>query len=112
MIQDRALKAQIIRYSIGKRWFPQLEVNVVPRVASARVERYLTDIDVLASMPDEFEGFRTLLLDCTTKKDSPITRALWLRALMDQLGATPGLFVVGNDRINRAHRYNSPHFAF
>src|SRR5258708_28410936 len=58
-------------------------------------------------MPDEFEGFRTLLLDCTTKKDSPITRALWLRGLMDQLGATRGLCVVGNDRIERDHRYNA-----
>jgi hypothetical protein len=107
MMQDRALKAQILKYSIGKRWFPQLEVDVIPRAATAEARRHLTDIDVLISMPDEFDGYRTLFVDCTTRKDSPITRALWLRGLMDQLGATRGLCVVGKDKIEPDHRYNA-----
>ena len=30
MIQDRGQKAQAIRYILAKRWFPQLEVVVLP----------------------------------------------------------------------------------
>jgi len=109
-MQDRALKAQILKYAIGKRWFPQLEVDVIPKAATAEARRHLTDVDVLVSMPDEFDGYRTLFVDCTTRKDSPITRALWLRGLMDQLGATRGLCVVGKDRIEPDHRYNAAQF--
>lgn len=108
MIQDRAQKAQALRYVVSKRWFPQLEVNVLPKVATASANRPLTDIDVMGLIPDEFDGFRSLLIDCKTKKsESPIARALWQRGLMDQLSATRGICIFRKSRIEPDHRYTA-----
>lgn len=111
MIQDRAQKALILRYAVGKRWLPQLEVDVLPRVPTSEAQKPLTDVDVLASIPDEFDAYRTLLADCKSgKRESPITRALWLRGLMDQVSATRGLCVFGKEKIEPDHRYNAAQF--
>jgi len=106
MIQDRGQKAQVIRYILAKRWFPQLEVVVLPEMKISKANKALTDIDVLALLPDEFDGFRSLLIDCrTTKGESPISRALWQRGLMDQLRATRGICILKRDNIEDDHRY-------
>jgi hypothetical protein len=111
MIQDRGLKARVLRYATGKRWFPQLEVDVLPRTATAAKDRPLTDVDVLAAIPDEFDGYRLLLFDCKTKKkESPISRALWLRGVMDHLNATRGICVLVTERIEPDHRFNASQF--
>lgn len=111
MIQDRAQKAQALKYIVGKRWLPQLEVDVVARGGTAESDKPLTDIDVLACIPDDFEGFRNLLIDCKTKKkESPITRALWLRGLMDQLEATRGICIFLRDTIEPDHRQTAAQF--
>lgn len=111
MIQDRAQKAQVLRYAVSKRWFPQLEVNVLPKVAMASVNRPLTDIDLLALIPDEFDGFRLLIIDCKTKKsESPISRALWQRGLMDQLNAKRGICIFKRNRIESDHKYSAAQF--
>ncbi len=111
MIQDRAQKSTVLRYAVGKRWLPQLEVDVLPRVHTAEVQKPLTDVDVLISLPDEFDGYRTLLVDCKTgKRESPITRALWLRGLMDQVSAPRGLCVFLKDKIEPDHRYSAAQF--
>ena len=108
MIQDRAQKAQALSYVVSKRWFPQLEVNVLPKVATAPANRPLTDIDVLSLIPDEFDGFRSLLIDCKTKKsESPISRALWQRGLMDQLNATRGICIFKKNRIEPDHKHTA-----
>jgi hypothetical protein len=112
MIQDRGLKAKVLRYVVGKRWFPQMELDVLPRAATTQGFKPLTDIDVLAAIPDEFDGYRLLLADCKTKKnESPITRALWLRGLMDHLGATRGICLLSKDQIEPDHRYNAGQFS-
>jgi len=111
MIQDRAQKAQALRYIVSKRWFPQLEVNVLPKVAMGHVNKPLTDIDMLALIPDEFDGFRLLIVDCKTRKgESPISRALWQRGLMDQLHATRGICIFKRNRIESDHRYSAAQF--
>jgi hypothetical protein len=108
MIQDRALKARVLRYAVAKRWLPQLELDVLPRAATSEALRPLTDIDVLASVPDEFEGYRTLVVDCKSgKRESPITRALWLRGVMDHVRATRGLCLLVKEKIEPDHRYNA-----
>jgi hypothetical protein len=111
MIQDRAQKAQALKYIVSKRWFPQLEVNVLPKVAMAPANKPLTDIDLLALIPDEFDGFRLLIIDCKTRKgESPISRALWQRGLMDQLNATRGICIFKRNRIESDHRYSAAQF--
>lgn len=108
MIQDRGLKARVLKYAVAKRWFPQLELDVLPRMATSEARRPLTDIDVMASVPDEFDGYRTLVVDCKSgRRESPITRALWLRGVMDHFRATRGLCVLVKEQIEPDHRYNA-----
>jgi hypothetical protein len=111
MIKDRAQKSLVLKYAVGKRWLPQLEVDVLPRVSTSDAQKPLTDVDVLISLPDEFDGYRFLLVDCKTgKRESPITRALWLRGLMDQVGAARGLCVFLKEKIEQDHRYTAAQF--
>ena len=111
MIKDRGQKSLALKYAVGKRWFPQLEVDVLPKLVTTASQKALTDVDVLASIPDEFEGYRTVVIDCkTSKKESPIARALWVRGLMDQIGATRGLCVLDKDSIESDHRYCAAQF--
>lgn len=106
MIKDRALKADMLRYVARRRWLPQLEVEVLPALSTSRRTAVVTDVDVLALIPDEFNGYRKLLIDCKTgKSESPISRALWLAGLMDHLGATRGLLVMRRPSIPPDHRY-------
>jgi len=108
MIQDRGLKARVLKYAVAKRWFPQLELDVLPRMGTSEARKPMTDIDVMASVPDEFDGYRTLVVDCKSgTRESPITRALWLRGVMDHFHATRGLCVLVKEKIEPDHRYNA-----
>jgi len=109
MIKDRALKATALQYLASKRAFPQLEVAVSPQVTTgsggSRKAPPLTDVDVLGLIPDDFEAFRSLLIDCRTlKNQSPIARAFWLRGLMDELNAKRGLCVLRGEKVEADHR--------
>lgn len=108
MIKDRAQKALALRYAVGKRWFPQLELEVFPRTATGDSQKAITDIDLLASIPDEFDGYREVVIDCKSgKRESPIARALWVRGLMDHVSATRGLCILDKERIENDHRYSA-----
>ena len=109
MIKDRALKATALQYLVSKRVFPQLEVTVLPQVSTGtgrhRKAPPLTDVDVLGLMPDDFQAYRSILIDCKTlKNQSPIARALWLRGLMDELDAKRGLCVLRGEKVESDHR--------
>jgi hypothetical protein len=105
MIKDRRQKSDALRYIVARRWFPQLEVDVLPRRATSKTDYLITDIDVLGSIPDEFEGYRTLLVDCKTgSRNKPISRALWLRGLMDRVDGTRGICIFKREAIERDHR--------
>ena len=110
-MQDRGQKSQALQYSISKRWFPQLELVVCPKIGTSNKDKPLTDIDVLSLVPDEFEAYRTVLIDCKTRKnESPIARALWLRGLMDQLDAARGICILKKENIEDDHRYTAAKF--
>ncbi len=97
MIKDRAQKATALRYIVAKRWFPQLEIDVLPKISTSTKNKLITDIDVLGSVPDEFLGYRAFLFDCKSgKNESPINRTLWLRGLMDRVHATRGLLILSD----------------
>jgi hypothetical protein len=109
MMKDRALKATALQYLVSKRAFPQLEVSVSPQLATgsggSRKAPPLTDVDVLGLIPDDFEAYRSILIDCRTlKNQSPIARALWLRGLMDELDAKRGLCVLRGEKVEPDHR--------
>lgn len=105
MMRDRKQKSDALRYIVAKKWFPQLEVDVLPKTMTSQSDHLITDIDVLGSIPDEFDGYRTLLVDCKTKaKETPVGRALWLRGLMDRLDGTRGICILKRHAIERDHR--------
>lgn len=112
MINDRALKATALKYVVAKGYFPQLEVVVAPSLATGTGNRRkspaLTDIDVLGLIPDDFVAFRKILIDCKTLKgQSPISRAFWLRGVMDEMQAQRGLCVLRGERIEPDHRISA-----
>ena len=55
-MKDRDQKAKALAYSVSKRWFPQLEVDVQAPHAVARKTALITDLDVFAAVPDDFVG--------------------------------------------------------
>ncbi|MGH7333786.1 MAG: hypothetical protein ACREKS_13805 [Candidatus Rokuibacteriota bacterium] len=76
--------------------------------AIGRRKTNITDIDVLASVPDEFVGFRSVLIDCKTRRgESPISRALWLKGLMERLRVEQGICLLRAPRIESDHRYTA-----
>ncbi len=69
MVQDRAQKQMALRYCVARRWFPQVEVTVSTYVTTNDTPHDITDVDVLASIPNEMLGYRTALFDCKTGKN-------------------------------------------
>lgn len=105
MIKDRRQKAEALRYVVSKRWFPQLEVAVLPRLATTRRDYLITDIDLLALAPDEIAGYRKLLFDCkSSSRESPMSRSLWLRGLIETVEGTRGICILGQKQIPMDHR--------
>lgn len=104
-MKDREQKSKALKYSVSKRWFPQLEVDVQPMQTLGKTTVLMTDLDVLASIPDEFAGFRNVIFDCkTAARESPINRALWLRGVLDRMGADYGVCVLRKDLIETDHK--------
>lgn len=111
MMKDRGQKAAALRYIVAKRWFPQLELDVIPQVSTSPTELPVTDIDVFASIPDEFHGYRRLLIDCKTKRgESPISRAFWQRGVMEYMDAQRAICILRRDIIQPDHRYIAAQF--
>jgi hypothetical protein len=105
MLKDRDLKASALRMSVANRWFPQLEVDVHATKPVRDPSAHVTDLDVFASIPDVFHGFRTVVVDCKTRvKESPINRALWLRGVLQRCQADQGICVLKKESIELDHR--------
>src|SRR5690242_1495801 len=106
MMQDRKQKADALSYAVQNRWLPQLELDLLPFVSTARSSKAVTDIDVLACIPDRFDGFHYLLIDCKTrKKESPVSRFFWLRGVMDRFYPARGMCLFSRPNIEPDHRY-------
>lgn len=104
-MKDREQKTRALRYSVSKGWFPQLEVDVQPPKALGKNIVLMTDLDVFASMPDDFCGFRNVVFDCkTTMKESAINRALWLRGVLDRMHAEQGVCILRKNVIESDHK--------
>ena len=105
-MKDRSQKSLALKYVVGKRWFPQLEVEIESKIVTSKSKESLTDIDLLALAPDDFDGLRTIYFDCKTKKnESPIGRVFWLRGLIEARHASHGFCILKNKNLVRDHRY-------
>lgn len=95
MIKDRLLKAKLLEYYIRRFWYPHLEVVILSKQRISNTRKVITDIDVLALYTDITNNFQIVLGDCKTlKNQSPITRTLWMRGLMDYTNSSKGLILL------------------
>jgi hypothetical protein len=105
MIKDREQKAKALQFAVANRWFPQLELEVGAEAAIGERASAVTDLDVFASIPDHFSGYRSVVFDCKTKaKESAVNRALWLLGIMQRMEAQQGFCILRNSAINVDHR--------
>lgn len=108
MLKDRHQKEQALKFIVSQQWFPQMEIDVKTQVQTEKNPMLLTDIDVLASIPDPFNGYRNVLFDCKTKaSESPINRALWQSGLINHVNATHGYCILKKDGISIDHRISA-----
>ena len=104
-INDRDQKAQALRYCVAKRWFPQLEVDVHPGTIVGKKPALVTDLDVLAFIPDEFCGLRSVVFDCKTRaRESAVNRSMWLRGILDLVQAEIGICILKKSAIEPDHK--------
>lgn len=104
-MKDRDQKHKAIRYALSKGWLPQLEVDVYSTKSVGVKAAFLTDLDVLVSIPDDFLGYRTVVFDCKTKaKESPINRAMWLRGVLDRVKGQNGFCILKKSSIEFDHK--------
>jgi len=95
MIKDRDQKGKALKFCLAHRWFPQLELEVAASSTIASKVSNITDLDVFASIPDQFVGYRSAVFDCKTKaKESAVNRALWLTGVMGRMGADQGFCIL------------------
>ncbi len=105
MLKDRAQKQLALRFAVANRWFPQLEVDVHPERALSARAPLVTDLDVLASIPDQFRGYRSVVFDCKTRShESPVNRALWLAGVLERMESDQGFCILRKDTIELDHR--------
>jgi hypothetical protein len=109
MIQDRALKIKLLNYYIHKYWYPQLEVDILSKQRLSSNRKLITDVDVLALFPDATGQYSILLGDCKTlKNQSPISRTLWMKGLMDYVEADNAIILLSK-KVEKEHQLTSNH---
>ncbi len=82
-----------------------MEVDVHPPHAVGKRAVLMTDLDLLASIPDDFSGFRQVVIDCKTlSRESPVNRSLWLRGLLDRMNADYGVCILKKSSIEADHK--------
>lgn len=106
MIKDRDQKRKALQFCLTHRWFPQLELEVGVGAAISSKAAAITDLDVFASIPDQFIGYRSVVFDCKTKaKESAVNRALWLIGVLGRMDADQGFCILRKGgAINMDHR--------
>lgn len=110
MIKDRNLKIKVVEYFLSRGWYPHMEVNVLSQNQISSSPKLVTDIDVLGLAPEVTGKYQIILGDCKTLKgQSPITRALWMKGLMEYFGAKKGIILLSKD-IEKEHQLTADTF--
>lgn len=82
-----------------------MEVEVAPPARVGQRVSLVTDIDVLAVVPDPVLGTQSVLFDCKTKAaESGANRSLWLGGLMRHFVADQAFCVLKKTSIDSDHR--------
>lgn len=109
MMKDRLLKLRLLKYYLLNFWYPELEINIKSKERISTTQKLITDIDALALYPDVTGDLRLYLGDCKTlKNQSPIARVLWMKGLLDYLGADKGIILLTKD-IEKEHQLSAYH---
>ncbi len=105
MMHDSGLKDQLFKHYWAQRYFAQPEVKIFCDEGIEPSPKEITDVDVYALRPHPDLYFERLLGDCRTLKgQSPISRSLWLRGLIDLVDAHSGCVLLETPRIERDHK--------
>ena len=112
-MKDAGLKELLFKHYWAQGCFVQPEVEIHFQEGVDGTTKPLTDVDVMILRPHPDFHYDRILGDCKTLKGvSPASRVLWLRGLMDLLGATTGCLLLGHGtRIERDHRLTANHLA-
>lgn len=95
MNKDAHQKDLLIKHFAASGWYVQPETVVSYRFGVQGQKKNITDIDVLALRCSSNLRWESVLGDCKTLKNvSPVNRVLWVRGLMDFIGASNGIIVL------------------
>jgi len=104
MIKDRLFKQALLEYYTKRFWYPQLEVNILSKHRLSSTKKLITDVDVLGLYNDATGYFKFVLGDCKTLKgQSPVSRVLWMKGLMEYLNASKGIIILTKN-IEKEHQ--------
>lgn len=100
---DNPQKSQALRFCVATGLVPYLEVKVGSAVDVTASERLITDLDVLGLNLDRNGSFDRTIFDCKSNGPSPVNRAFWLAGMMQYVGASEGIVILGR-QAEKAHR--------
>jgi len=105
-MNDAVLKELLFKHYWAQGYFAQTEVDIHFQEGVDGTNKFITDVDVYALRPHPDLCYERILGDCRTLKAmSPVNRALWVRGLMDLIGAKTGCVLLSsNTRIERDHK--------
>ena len=94
-MKDEGQKELLFKHFSAQGHYVQVEVPVYHSGGLREQDKLITDIDVLAFRPGNDLRWELVLGDCKTLKgQSPANRAIWLRGLMDHVGASTGVLIL------------------
>ena len=107
MIKDRNQKEMLYKHFRAQGWLAQIEVPVIPTVGVSQKAHSITDIDVLGIRHFDLR-WHYVIGDCKTKKsESPVNRVLWVRGLIEVIGASSAVVLLQRQAgtwIDRDHK--------
>jgi hypothetical protein len=105
-MKDADLKESLFKHYWAQGCFVQPEVDIHYQEAIDGSPKAVTDVDVFALRPHPDLYFERIVGDCKSQKNmSPVNRVLWVRGLMEFLGAKTGCVLMGQGtRIEGDHK--------
>lgn len=98
-MKDAGQKDLLYRHFRSRGWFAMVEVPVGARDASSPSEKLIADIDVLALRATPDLTWDIVIGDCKTKKgESPASRALWVRSIMEFMEGSRGFLILRREK--------------
>src|SRR5947209_5975789 len=105
-MKDAGLKEQLFKHFWAQGCFAQPEVDIHFQEGLEGQNKPITDVDVFILRPHPDLYYERILGDCRTLRGmSPVNRVLWLKGLMEFIGAQSGfVLLTSQNQIERDHK--------